>query len=436
MSKGHFIFDKNKCVGCEACVIACINENGFQETGTWRNVHSSNPEKLPGIPLFNLSMSCNHCEKAVCMEYCPALAYSLSPITGAVLHSPDKCIGCQYCTWNCPYDAPKYNPITGVIAKCNLCESRLQENQKPACATLCPTGALDFKFSEMDQPTLESNFEVPIQTQPSISIKEPLKKSAPKIDKNLFKPINIKQTKNPEKSKISASKEWTLVLFTWTVSYMVAITALDIMESKPLGIKLIFLIVGAAGAGLSMLHLGKPLRAHRALLNIRKSWLSREILFFSLFYIATFFDLLVSDLPNWLILLFGIFLILSIDMLYQPVQLHWKTKLHSAQAIFITVSYYLLFSNLFWILGLLMIFRVYLFVSVNPLFNFKGQLSASLKIIRILSIMLTFISILLNYPYWIGILIFTIGEILDRIAFYNDLELPDIKKVIASNITK
>lgn len=431
MNNNYFIFDKNKCVGCEACVVACINENGFQEPENWRNIHSSNPLKLPEIPLFYLSMSCNHCEDALCMENCPALAYSRSPLTGAVLHSTDDCIGCKYCTWNCPYDAPKYNPISGVINKCNFCESRLVDNQKPACVSLCPTGALDFSFEEIDKSSITSSINIPVKTRPSILIKERIKKSGPKTDLSLFESIE-----NPEpvivKTKISALKEWSLVLFTFIASIMVAITAMDILNQQDLGIKALFVAVGALTAGLSMVHLGKPFRAWRALLNIQKSWLSREILFFSLYYTATFLDLFIFNLPNGLIVILGLFLLISIDKLYNPAQLYWKTKRHSAQAIFIAFSFYLLFSNLYWLFGLLMCIRAYMFVSGNLPVDFKNQFFAGIKIIRILILILTALFITLNYPYWYSILIFTIGEMMDRIIFYTELDVPDIKKAIGT----
>lgn len=424
MSHNYFIFDKNKCVGCEACVVACINENGFQEPENWRNIHSSNPMKLPGIPLFHLSMSCNHCEDAVCMENCPALAYSRSPITGAILHSAEACIGCKYCTWNCPYDAPKYNPTYGIINKCNLCESRLIENQKPACVSLCPTGALDFSFEDIDKSSITTSINIPVKTQPSILIKERIKESGPKIDPSLFESVEI-----PEpiavNSKISAVKEWALVLFTFLVSVMVAITSLNILSPQSLSIKITFLTIGAIAAALSMFHLGKPFRAWRALLNIKKSWLSREILFFSLFYTFTFIDLIIYDLPNYLLIILGFMLLLSIDKLYQPAQLYWKTQFHSGQVIFISLSYFLLWSSLYWIFGLLILIRLYLFVFGNKPFELKYQFPAIIKMIRLLSVILTVFFMVFNLPLWYTILVFTMGEIIDRIVFYSELEVPD-----------
>ncbi len=427
MSKNYFKFDKNKCVGCEACVVACINENGFQENELWRNIHSSNPEKIPGLPLFYLSMSCNHCDDAPCMDNCPALAYSRSPITGAILHSPDACIGCKYCTWNCPYDAPKYNPLEGIINKCNFCESRLLDNQKPACASLCPTGALDFSFDVIDKTKIPQSVNVLVQTNPSVVIKELENTKGPRIDKSLFEPIKDLKPIVEHKSKITASNEWTLVVFSLICAIMVAITSLDIIGAQDLYIKILFIATGALAAALSMFHLGKPLRAWRAMLNIKQSWLSREILSFSLYLGFTFIDLFIYNLPNELLIFFGIILLISIDKLYHPAQLLWKYKIHSAQVLLIALSLFLLGSGFVWLFAALMVLRTMLFILINISLEKKNML---FLIIRILIVALTFIFVLMGLPIWISLLTFILGEVVDRIGFYDVLEVSDVEKHI------
>jgi len=126
-----FIYNQNKCVGCNACRVACVLENGWNVTP--RMVYTFNNEINTGIPLVNLSLACNHCEEPVCLEGCPSNAYFRDETTGAIVINDNKCIGCKYCKWNCPFDAPKFDQGKKVIGKCNLCYTGLIEGRMPAC---------------------------------------------------------------------------------------------------------------------------------------------------------------------------------------------------------------------------------------------------------------------------------------------------------------
>ena len=112
-----FSLDLNRCTGCGACVIACTTENSRRQTLNWREVYTFNEIHLPGVPLFNFSLGCNHCASPACVRACPALAVTKDPHTGAVIINPEHCLGCKYCTWACPYDAPRFNAASGVTEK-------------------------------------------------------------------------------------------------------------------------------------------------------------------------------------------------------------------------------------------------------------------------------------------------------------------------------
>ena len=124
-----------------------------------RNLFTYNSEAENLLPVINLSLACNHCQSAVCMEGCPSSVFSRDSDTGAILFDEKKCIGCRYCQWNCPYDAPKFDYLKKTIAKCNLCNSGLIAGRQPACSTACPTGALRFdQLTNIDQEDAYSWF--------------------------------------------------------------------------------------------------------------------------------------------------------------------------------------------------------------------------------------------------------------------------------------
>ena len=66
---------------------------------------------------------------------------------GIVLVDYDKCIGCKYCSWACPYGARELDEQRQVMSKCTLCVDRItsttlpEAERKPACVLACPPGA-------------------------------------------------------------------------------------------------------------------------------------------------------------------------------------------------------------------------------------------------------------------------------------------------------
>ena len=88
----------------------------LESRGPWRQVRTFNELHVPGVELLHLSLACNHCAEPGCAAACPTLAYRRDAETGAVLLDQDRCIGCRYCTWACPYGAPRVDEALGVVA--------------------------------------------------------------------------------------------------------------------------------------------------------------------------------------------------------------------------------------------------------------------------------------------------------------------------------
>jgi anaerobic dimethyl sulfoxide reductase subunit B (iron-sulfur subunit) len=138
VSQIGFFVDASKCINCKTCEIACKDFHDSPPGRRFRRVRSFEVGEFPAVFAYNLSMSCNHCEEPACVG-CPAGAYTKRIEDGIVLHDPEKCIGCRYCTWLCPYGAPQYDAREGRVRKCNLCFGETT----PACVAACPMRAIE-----------------------------------------------------------------------------------------------------------------------------------------------------------------------------------------------------------------------------------------------------------------------------------------------------
>ena len=71
--------------------------------------------------------SCLHCEDPPCVPVCPTGASYKRAEDGIVLVDYDKCIGCKYCSWACPYGAREIDDERKVMTKCTLCVDRIYD---------------------------------------------------------------------------------------------------------------------------------------------------------------------------------------------------------------------------------------------------------------------------------------------------------------------
>ena len=106
MSRYGIIFNVDRCIGCEACFVACKEENKVAPGIQWNKIRRI--ENVGKRVINYYRVSCQHCEDPACMKVCPAKAISKGP-HGEVLVDHKKCIGCRMCLAACPYGAPLFN---------------------------------------------------------------------------------------------------------------------------------------------------------------------------------------------------------------------------------------------------------------------------------------------------------------------------------------
>ena len=304
-----FYFDSAYCTGCKACQVACKDKNHLPigvlwrrvyeiSGGSWQNVGVGSPTPGAGEPspypvwqtdvfAYNLTLACNHCEHPVCAGVCPTQAYSKRE-DGLVLLDTAKCVGCQYCSWACPYGAPQYDVDAGHMTKCNFCADSLEVGQPPACVAACPMRTLDF------------GQRVDLEARPGVlPAVYPMSQTASRDPNILIKPhaqtekalragasianleeVQPRSTRSPETpliaftllAQMAIGAFWavTLILFGLPYHYL--------GEQNILGPMWAVGSLIAIALAASLFHLGAPKKAWRALSHLRKSWLSREIL--------------------------------------------------------------------------------------------------------------------------------------------------------------
>ena len=94
-----------------------------------------------------------------CASACPVRALEKTA-DGPVVYHADRCIGCRYCMVACPFGVPKYEYEKAVpyVRKCTLLRRAPGARDAPACAEVCPAGALS--FGERDELLAEAERRV------------------------------------------------------------------------------------------------------------------------------------------------------------------------------------------------------------------------------------------------------------------------------------
>ena len=163
------LYDTTRCIGCQACVVACREANRLEPDRSPDGLHQA-PLDLSGrtknvIKLYRegervsfVKAQCMHCADPACVAACMIAALRKDETTGIVSYEAEYCVGCRYCQMSCPFGVPKFEFDKAIprIVKCELCRhrvggatlgddggfSRYPTGHGPACCEVCPRGAV------------------------------------------------------------------------------------------------------------------------------------------------------------------------------------------------------------------------------------------------------------------------------------------------------
>ncbi len=278
----RFHFDMSRCVGCQCCVVACNEQNNNPAEVNWRRVGEIEGGVYPATKRYHLSMACNHCLDPSCLTGCPTDAY-VKLENGVVKHKAEECIGCGYCSWNCPYGVPQFNPERRIVTKCDMCHERLADGQEPACVAACPEQAIRIEKVNVEEWRKDhGQANAPHLPESDMTLSTTRITLPKEIPQEMLK-VN--------RHRLEPEKPHTSLIFMTVLTQLAAGGFLTLWLGNLLRPLPGFLEFGATGMLsvtvlallASVFHLGRPLHATKALRMWKRSWLSREVLFFSLF---------------------------------------------------------------------------------------------------------------------------------------------------------
>ncbi|MDD5703655.1 MAG: 4Fe-4S dicluster domain-containing protein [Dehalococcoidales bacterium] len=170
MARWAMVIDLRRCVGCQACTLACQMNNDLPLGMFWNIVTTTSTKgSFPNINYNHLPRPCFHCEEPPCVDCCPTGASTKSK-DGIVTVNPDTCIGCGACIVACPYGARTKNKNLGIVQKCTFCEDIIYEGKEPYCVASCHQRARI--FGDISDPESEVyqlvNKENAVQIMPEL----------------------------------------------------------------------------------------------------------------------------------------------------------------------------------------------------------------------------------------------------------------------------
>jgi formate dehydrogenase iron-sulfur subunit len=140
------LVDITRCIGCKACVAACMESHGIAgDPDAVRELSANALTALTEHGDLFVRQLCRHCLEPSCASACPVDALRKTE-RGPVVYDASRCMGCRYCMQACPFNVPKYQWSSAVpaVVKCDFCAARQEQGLQTACAEACPAEATVF----------------------------------------------------------------------------------------------------------------------------------------------------------------------------------------------------------------------------------------------------------------------------------------------------
>lgn len=138
MASYAFLLDITRCIGCQACVVACKTGNELPTGMQYIRISERTTGTFPKLTGWIDNHRCFHCTNAPCVDACPVDA--LYKEDGMTRLDRSICIGCGDCVTACPYEVPEM--VDGLAAKCDGCAAVVKAGGTPWCVKTCPSNAL------------------------------------------------------------------------------------------------------------------------------------------------------------------------------------------------------------------------------------------------------------------------------------------------------
>ncbi len=82
------LIDTKRCIACNSCAVACKIENNLPDgnwvesrNDGWRRASRRAKGEYPDLEMYNVTLSCQHCENPACVKVCPVGATYKDPET-------------------------------------------------------------------------------------------------------------------------------------------------------------------------------------------------------------------------------------------------------------------------------------------------------------------------------------------------------------------